>query len=120
MLTALVAGLVVLAFTVVAVVGRVVLVRDSAGVAADQAALAAAAALAGTSRDGDADRLDRTACPVADEVVRRNGARMVGCTVTGDAQEFVVTVTVEADLGFRTPGLPRNVRREATAGRVER
>nr|WP_269779437.1 Rv3654c family TadE-like protein [Propioniciclava soli] len=47
------------------------------------------AALAG----GRSQAMGREACPAAEESARANGARITGCTVTGDEVEFVVEVS---------------------------
>jgi secretion/DNA translocation related TadE-like protein len=71
------------------VVAVAVTARHRAGSAADLAALAAA----GRAVTGAPD-----ACAVADDVARRNGARLTSCTV-GEGSVVAVTVSVSLRLG---------------------
>ncbi|NLT28975.1 MAG: flp pilus-assembly TadE/G-like family protein [Propionibacterium sp.] len=59
-------------------------------------------------------------CPLAEEAARLNEVRLIDCELSGGPVEFAVSVTVEVDVGARVAGLPRAVRAEAHAGRLER
>ena len=58
------------------------------------------------------------ACRAAALIAGANGARTVACSVSGDALDFVVTVTVEVSVEAALPGLPRHLRATAHAGRL--
>ena len=76
--------------------------------AADLAALSGAAAYA---EGGDP-------CPAAGRLARANDARLVRCDRVGDEVDYVVSVTVEVEVGLQVPGLPRALRGRAHAGPV--
>jgi secretion/DNA translocation related TadE-like protein len=76
--------------------------------AADLAALSGAAAYA----EG------RSPCPAASRLARANDARLVRCDRVGDDVDYVVSVTVEVEVGLRVPGLPRALSGRAHAGPV--
>ena len=76
--------------------------------AADLAALSGAAAYA----EG------RSPCPTAARLARANGARLARCDRVGDDVDYVVSVTVEVEVGVRVPGLPRTLSGRAHAGPV--
>ncbi len=76
--------------------------------AADLAALSGAAAYA----EG------RPPCPAAARLARANDARLVRCDRVGDDVDYVVSVTVEVEVGLRVPGLPRALAGRAHAGPV--
>jgi len=76
--------------------------------AADLAALSGAAAYA----------QGRPPCPAAARLARANDARLVGCDRVGDEVDYVVSVTVEVEVGLRVPGLPRALSGRAHAGPV--
>lgn len=57
-------------------------------------------------------------CRASASIARANGARLVSCTVTGDALDFVVTVTVELAIRVRLPALPDRLQATAHAGRL--
>jgi secretion/DNA translocation related TadE-like protein len=97
----------VMAATAAVIVVAVVLAGHRARSAADLAALAAATAEVGGS----------DACSAARVNARTNGAEMVTCRVIGEAQSFVVGVTVSASTGLRAP-LPATVSAGAHAGNV--
>ncbi|WP_327143306.1 Rv3654c family TadE-like protein [Nocardia sp. NBC_01327] len=102
---ACVALLALLTLTVlVAQVGVAVAGRHRAQSAADLAALAAAAGL---------DRGTAAGCARAEEIARRMGVRIVGCTVA----EWDVTITVEARMTLGPLGT-RSVRAMARAGPI--
>ncbi|MCU1647570.1 MAG: flp pilus-assembly TadE/G-like family protein [Nocardia sp.] len=102
---ACVALLALLTLTVlVAQVGVAVVGRHRAQSAADLAALAAAAGL---------DRGTAAGCARAEEIARRMGVRIVGCTVA----EWDVTITVEGRMTLGPLGV-RSVRAMARAGPI--
>jgi secretion/DNA translocation related TadE-like protein len=76
--------------------------------AADLAALSGAAAYA----EG------RSPCPAAARLARANDARLTRCDQVGDDVDYVVSVTVEVQVGLRVPGLPRALSGRAHAGPV--
>ena len=76
--------------------------------AADLAALSGAAAYA----EG------RDPCLAAGRLARANDARLVRCDRVGDDVDYVVSVTVEVEVGLRVPGLPRALQGRAHAGPV--
>lgn len=76
--------------------------------AADLAALSGAAAYA----EG------RSPCPAAAQLARANDARLTRCDRVGDDVDYVVSVTVEVQVGLRVPGLPPALRGRAHAGPV--
>lgn len=80
-----------------------------AGQAADLAAVSAARTVA----------FGEPGCPIAERIVRDNGALMVDCAHVGDAIEFAVTVEVRAAVGHRLPGLPDSVHGKASAGQMD-
>ena len=73
--------------------------------AAELAAPAASASVAGEQP-----------CPAAQTTARRNGVAVSGCEVRGAGRHVVVEVTVEAPLEPRLPGAPATFHRSATAG----
>lgn len=74
--------------------------------AAEMGALAGVSAAVG---GGDA-------CEGAATAVRRNGAELESCRVSGEGLRVVVEVAVTATLIGNLPGAPRTVTRRATAG----
>lgn len=76
--------------------------------AADLAALSGAAAYA----EGGPP------CPAAARLARANDARLVDCDRVGDDVDYVVSVTVEVQVGLHVLGLPRALRGRAHAGPV--
>ena len=68
---------------------------------------------------GAADQaLAQDACRAAVLITGANGARTVACSVSGDALDFVVSVTVEVSVEAPMPGLPAHLRATAHAGRL--
>lgn len=107
--TALMATVVVAAgaVAIVGIVGAGYLAAaHRARAVADLAALSGAAAV----REGGA------ACPAAQRIARAQTAHVVACGVSGDALDFVVTVTAAVPVPARFPGLPRAVTATAHAG----
>lgn len=84
--------------------GSTAVTAQRARSSADLAALAAA----GTVQDGDG-----TPCAAAEVVARRNGTRLVACTVSRDES---VVVRVVCPLPASWPGLPDHVEGSARAG----
>jgi secretion/DNA translocation related TadE-like protein len=76
--------------------------------AADLAALSGATAYA----------QGRSPCPAAARLARANDAALVRCDRVGDDVDYVVSVTVEVEVGLRVPGLPRALSGRAHAGPV--
>lgn len=76
--------------------------------AADLAALSGAQVM---SDGGDA-------CAAATTIARRNGTTLTRCRVTGEAGDFVVSVTVEVVVDPRIRGLPTRLSQQAWAGVV--
>lgn len=58
------------------------------------------------------------ACAAAEEIARSNHVALAGCSVVGEAGDFVITVTVQVDVGTRIPGLPTELTQRAWAGVV--
>lgn len=106
--TAMAAGFAVVlvtAATVAVLVAGMVLAAHRARAAADLAALAGAAAAL--------DGLD--ACRAAQSVAQANDAEVTSCQLVGTVASFVVTVSVSAPTGYRSP-LPVVVLAQARAG----
>ena len=76
--------------------------------AADLAALSGAHAM---SAGADA-------CAAAETTARGNHVALAGCSVVGETGDFVVTVTVQVEVGTRIPGLPTELTQRAWAGVV--
>lgn len=91
--------------SVAVTVSTYVLAANRARDAADLVALSGAAAAAVR---GDA-------CAAARQSAENNDVRLTACTVTGDALDFVMTVTVTVP-GAAIPGLPDSVVATAYAG----
>lgn len=93
------------------VMGTVAVAKATAGTAADEAALAAAARL---YEGSDAER----ACAIASAVAQRNGAAMRACSVQGE--DAIVTVEANANglavAGHALPGV--RIRAVARAGPI--
>jgi secretion/DNA translocation related TadE-like protein len=98
------------------------------GVVAMMAMVAAAYLVAGHRAHGAADLAalsgaaayaqGRSPCPAAARLARANDAALVRCDRVGDDVDYVVSVTVEVEVGLRVPGLPRALRGRAHAGPV--
>lgn len=58
----------------------------------------------------------RSGCEAARETAARNGSRVGGCRVLGEAPGVVVEVRVEVELTPRLPFGPSSLSRPATAG----
>jgi len=91
--------------SVAVTISTYVLAANRARDAADLIALSAAAA---ASARGDA-------CAAGRRTAEDNGVRLTACTMTGDALDFVMTVTV-AMPGAAIPGLPDSIVATAYAG----
>ncbi len=87
--TVALAGLVLVVTLLGAAMGRVLVDQRRAAAAADVAALAAATAV----------QLGSAPCPAARLSARENGARLVGCAVTGEQVRVKVVVTTPPLLG---------------------
>lgn len=111
MLTLITVGLTLMAFVVVIVVGGYLVADHRAVAAADQTALSAARAHAHPEGGDDA-------CQVAQQTAGLNGARVESCRISGDRIDYVVRVVVSVEVGVLWPGLPREVRADAQAGRM--
>jgi secretion/DNA translocation related TadE-like protein len=98
------------------------------GVVAMMATVAAAYLVAGHRAHGAADLAalsgaaayaeGRPPCPAAARLARANDARLLRCDQVGDDVDYVVSVTVEVEVGLRVPGLPRALDGRAHAGPV--
>lgn len=91
-----------------ALVSGYALAAHGARNAADLAALSGAHALTA----------GHDACAAVDLVARANHVTVVGCSVVGETGDFVVTVTVQAEVATRIPGLPTRLTQRAWAGVV--
>ncbi|GAB2590646.1 Rv3654c family TadE-like protein [Microlunatus antarcticus] len=106
----------------------VVGVMGVVGVVAMMAVVAAAYLVAGHRAHGAADLAalsgaaayaeGRPPCPAAARLARVNDARLVRCDRVGDDVDYVVSVTVDVEVGLRVPGLPRALSGRAHAGPV--
>lgn len=107
-LVVLVASVLVMMITALAIVGTYLVRQHEARAGADLVALSAASAQ-GRGLDG---------CQAARSMAAQNRVSLVDCAVTGDHLEFVVSVQVEVSIDVAVPLLPDTLRATAYAGDV--